>query len=143
MQFVYGLIFVLSLIGFIYFSQSFAVALMFAFLDGPSESVFYMDFNSGNDTTIFGLFVSTIIIGIIGVILGLLFSCYRRPSVRDNDNGGQSDFDDDAGGQQRIMIMRVRPHDMNPFSDRTKGYRIIDFSDADEEDIANPPNVPL
>ena len=48
-RFIYGLVFALLIIAFVYLSQCLALSFIFGFVGGPSKSVFYVDFDDTNE----------------------------------------------------------------------------------------------
>ena len=108
---------------------------MFAFLGGPTQSVFYMDFNSVNDTTVFSLFAASIIIGIIGVIIALLFTFCRDPTDQEIQNDGILGIDGFRAARPPTPPRRRRPRVEidDPWSG-AKGYTILDLNDVDADD---------
>ena len=137
-RFAYALVFALLIIGFIYLSQCLAFAFIFGFVDGPSKSVFYVDFDDSNDMVILWLFASSLMVGFIGFCIGLFYSCCRDRQLEQSNNAEIVNSNvrrtDLRGMLERNGYNNER---MNPFSDPNKGYKIINGDDDDEDDEPN------
>lgn len=63
----------------------------FLFLDGPNDSLIYVDLrDDSTDTKIVGLFAVTLVIGVISVFIGALTACFRQYYSDSDSTKGRS-----------------------------------------------------
>eukprot|EP01084_Bolivina_argentea_P165814 287986_1 len=134
-RFLYAFILTIFLIIFVYLSECLALLYIFSFLGGPAKSVFYIDFNSKNDNIIFWLFSITVVIGFVGFLMGLIFSCFRnRELISENDQLNRSIIHERAENLRNVRN-RHEDHGSDPFSGPNRGYRMISNDSIDDHII--------